>query len=566
MKVRRLQIENFRGIKSLDLKLGDITVLIGENNTGKTAILDALRFALKDIRSRKGCAFDTYDFHLATAESEPVAAPPIRIRVTFHEDQAGEWGATLLGTLQRARLLQADDAGRGMVIFEVTAYFDPVAKDFSQSWQFLNSAGQALTGLPESSVSTLQSAVSYYYLAALRDAGKHFDPRGPFWRPFLKDSQLTPDSQAEIEAKLREVNRLIVDSHETFANVSGRLDDIAKIVPVGGRENTVSIEAVPGRLFDMLSKAQVNLAAGTGAKVPLGRHGEGTQSLSVLMLFHAFLSTWPSGAPFIALEEPEAHLHPSAIRALWKLLAALPGQKIISSHSGDLLSEAPSDSVVRLYRKDGDIASSRLADAGLDPDEQRKFNFHIRQARGELLFARCWILGEGETEATLLPELARILGHDFEALGVRCVTYQTGISLEPCLKVANGLGIHWIVLRDNDQQGANDLAAIRRNLGTRVEDEVTVSMPEANMELHLCACGFGPVYEAFLTERARRQINVPATSPDYWPAVIKGIKDHREFSKPRAIQGVLEMIRSGTQPPVLLKSLLERASQIARLP
>lgn len=54
MKLRRLQIENFRGITSLDLDLGDTTVLIGENNTGKTAVLDALRFALRDVRSRRG--------------------------------------------------------------------------------------------------------------------------------------------------------------------------------------------------------------------------------------------------------------------------------------------------------------------------------------------------------------------------------------------------------------------------------------------------------------------------------------------------------------------------------
>lgn len=37
MKLRRFQIENFRGIIDLDLELGDTTVLIGENNTGKTA-------------------------------------------------------------------------------------------------------------------------------------------------------------------------------------------------------------------------------------------------------------------------------------------------------------------------------------------------------------------------------------------------------------------------------------------------------------------------------------------------------------------------------------------------
>ena len=79
--------------------------------------------------------------------------------------------------------------------------------------------------------------------------------------------------------------------------------------------DVVSIEAVPGRMFDMLAKAEIHLGTITGAKVPVGKHGEGTQSLAVLMLFSAFLDTWPSGAPIVALEEPEAHLHPSAVRA-----------------------------------------------------------------------------------------------------------------------------------------------------------------------------------------------------------------------------------------------------------
>ncbi len=564
MKVRHLQIENFRGIQSLDLALGDTTVLIGENNTGKTAILDALRFALRDIRSRKNCAFDTYDFHLATAGSEPSAAPAIRIRVTLREDTAGEWGAAVLGNLNRTRILQADSEGRGMVIYEVSASFNPTVGDFQQSWQFLNEEGAPLTGIAENAVGVLQTAVSYYYLAALRNAGKHFDSRGAFWRPFLKDSQLSPEAKAEIESRLQEVNDLIVESHETFAQVSGCLDDIARVVPVGGTENTVSIEAVPGRLFDMLSKAQVNLKAGTGAKVPLARHGEGTQSLSVLMLFSAFLANWSQGTPFVALEEPEAHLHPSAIRALWKLLDRLPGQKIISSHSGDLLSEVPSASIVRLHRASTGISASRLVDSGLGEEEQRKFNFHIRLARGELLFARCWILGEGETEATLIPEVARHLGHDFEAMGIRCVTYQTGISLEPCLKVANALGIQWVVLRDNDLQGAHDLEAIRRQLAGRQEVDVCVTMPERHIELHLCNSGFGPVYESFLTDRLRSRVTLPTTDPGYWAQLLDVVKSNREFSKPAAMQGVMAMIRAGSAHPPVIQSVLEKAIQLAR--
>jgi putative ATP-dependent endonuclease of OLD family len=46
MKLYKIEIQNFRGIKSLDLTIDDMTVLIGENNTCKTSILEALRLAL----------------------------------------------------------------------------------------------------------------------------------------------------------------------------------------------------------------------------------------------------------------------------------------------------------------------------------------------------------------------------------------------------------------------------------------------------------------------------------------------------------------------------------------
>jgi putative ATP-dependent endonuclease of OLD family len=141
------------------------------------------------------------------------------------------------------------------------------------------------------------------------------------------------------------------------------------------------------------------------------------------------------------------------VRALWQLIERIPGQKIISTHSGDLLSEVPSDAVVRIHEKNSSTKASRLLDVNLDSSDIRKFNYHIRQARGELLFARCWILGEGETEGTLIPEFARILGKDLERAGIRFVTYQSGISLETCLRVANGMGIQWVVLADNDTQG-----------------------------------------------------------------------------------------------------------------
>jgi len=551
MKLRRLQIENFRGLRSLQLEFGDTTVLIGENNTGKTAVLDALKFALREVRSRKGCAFDVYDFHLPNASAEPSAAPPIRLRLTFKEDQPGEWGDERTGRLSRAKILQVDAEGFSVVILEVTGQFDSVANDFTQDWNFLNLEGQPLSNLTDSVLGQFQNEVSYYYLAALRDATRQFDAKGTFWRPFLKESELTPEKRAKIQRVLTKINKFIVASHNSFTQVTSYLEDVHKIIPLAATDDVVSIDAVPDRLFDLLAKAQVSLSTGTGAKVPVGRHGEGTQSLSVLMLFSAFLQTWPHGAPIIALEEPEAHLHPSAVRALWNLIEEIPGQKIISTHSGDLLAEVPPGAVARLHRKNGIVGSRHLAQAGLEERQVRQFNFHIRHARGELLFARCWILGEGETEVTLIPELARILGKDLERVGVRCVAYRQS-DIELYLKVADCLDINWIAICDNDQQGVKDQNKAKGVLNGRIESDTIFVMPEPDIEQHLCAAGFGPIYESFLSSQTRANVTVSGGDPMYWAQVTKAVHRH----KTAAIPLILDKIRAGD---IAVPPLLERA-------
>jgi putative ATP-dependent endonuclease of the OLD family len=560
MQLRRIEIENFRGITKLDLEIGDTTVLIGENNTGKTAVLDALKFALRSIKTRRGCAFEEYDFHLPTSTSEPSDAPAISVRLTFKEDQPGNWDDQQVAKLNRAKILQVDGVGCSLVIFKVGARFDAVSQDFIQDWEFQNPEGNALIGLSDTSLTVLQSEVSYFYLSALRDASKQFDAKGPFWRPFLKESQLTPAKRVEIESKLSEVNDLIISSHTSFSQVVSRLKAVRDIVSVAkGGDDIVSIDAVPGRLFDMLAKATVSINTNTGAKIPVGRHGEGTQSLAVLTLFHAYLQAWNKGDPIVALEEPEAHLHPSAVRALWRLIEKIPGQKIISTHSGDLLSEVPPKAVVRLARVSGKLGAWPISGVVLTEPQNRQFNFHIRHARGELLFAKGWLLVEGESEVTLLPEIARILGFNLERAGVRCVPYRHA-DIGLYLTLADGLGISWVALTDNDQQGQADVRKVLVALNGRDQKRMLHVMPEGDIEQHLCVNGFGDIYEDLLTPQTRQHVTVPITDPIYWQQVTKAVSKHKIV----AIQTVLHEIRNGRPIPRLLKSAVVIAANLAK--
>ena len=85
------KLKIFGGIKELALPLDDLCVLIGENNSGKSTILDAVRICLTSSLTGPAPIFEDYDDHLPTSDSEPSTAEPIEIRLTFSEKYQGEW-------------------------------------------------------------------------------------------------------------------------------------------------------------------------------------------------------------------------------------------------------------------------------------------------------------------------------------------------------------------------------------------------------------------------------------------------------------------------------------------
>ena len=78
MRITEVRIRNFRGIRSLDLELGRVTVLIGENNSGKTSVLDALKLCLRDLGPRRRVVFDALDYHLSDSEATGRSRRPER--------------------------------------------------------------------------------------------------------------------------------------------------------------------------------------------------------------------------------------------------------------------------------------------------------------------------------------------------------------------------------------------------------------------------------------------------------------------------------------------------------
>jgi len=109
----------------------------------------------------------------------------------------------------------------------------------------------------------------------------------------------------------------------------------------------------------------------------------------------------PEARPILILEDPESRLHPTMLALAWELLELLPGQKIITTNSGDLLASMPLGNIRRLVRTPGKTLCHKLHDEQLSAEELRRIAFHVRINRPMSLFARCWLLVEGETEIWL---------------------------------------------------------------------------------------------------------------------------------------------------------------------
>lgn len=488
MRLTRVEIENFRCIERISVELDDTTVLIGENNSGKTAFLDAIRLCLNPPFGRKRRPFEEYDYRLSEGKASPAEAPPIRIELAFAEEFPEEWPEDVRRDFEGA--VGRDSRGRRVIRLRVTSSFRS-----GEEWQFLKEAGET-TGRPRL-VDRLRRLAPVHYLSALRDAEQNFASRGRYWRDFLDESGIPDEAREDLERQLQEFNTQVVKMHRPLASVRDHLEVVTKVLDFAA-PSVVSVDALPIRLFALLSGAQVSMASRSGARIPVARQGQGTQSLAVLALFAAFLRSRretgdPEAEPITAFEEPEAHLHPAAVRALSRVVEEIPGQKLIATHSGDLMAQVSAARIRRFAPAGSGVAVHRIASGDLTDEEALKFDFHVKRVRGELLFARCWLLVEGETEEILFAGVARAMGRDLDQEGVRLVKI-TGAGPTMFVKAAEALGIRWCCVVDDDDAGQNYRKSIAKVVGQDAAAR-RVSSPYASPEECLLEAGFDELYE-----------------------------------------------------------------------
>lgn len=365
MFLKEAKIKNFRSIKDVSISFDDTTMLIGENNAGKTTVLDAIRMGLYKASGRS--SFDDYDFFMDTTTKTPKESEGISIILVFEERHNGEWEGTINDIFME--IIQFIDDEKASIILETGASFNEVTGDIESKNRFLNEKYEPIEGRAQNLVSRFLQLTPIFYLQALRDIKNTFSATSPLWGRFMKKASIPQDELEVIKNQIEQLNTKIISNDNNLTNLLNELQKIQKVMDFQG-ENLVSINAVPLKTWDLLSKSQVVLNNGTSSiDFPLDKHGQGTQSVTAILLFKAYINilldeiSSEMAEAILTLEEPEAHLHPQATRALYKSIEEIHCQKIITTHSPYFIENANIKNIRYLKKYDGQTKIHKIADS-----------------------------------------------------------------------------------------------------------------------------------------------------------------------------------------------------------
>jgi len=433
MYLSEIRLWNFRkyGIQGDEYEKADpgvvarlnpgLNVLIGENDSGKTALVDAVRYLL-GTQSREWTRLDEEDFH----QSGAVRATQLKIECVFRgfsHIEAGpflEWMGTEEVEEKKQYVLNVGLTAKrraDRIITDLRAGPDPI--------------GAAIDG-------EARELLRVTYLKPLRDAQNELTPgvRSRFAQ-ILKAHDLFQKSTSGtikthplekiVETANKGINKYFKPSKADSASEDKGADKTAgeltrtlnnfleEFFPEGSKpEACVGITG--GELFEILRRLQLTLE----------ENKSGLGSLNLLYIAAELLLLQSSsfhGLRLALIEELEAHLHPQAqlrlVHFLHRHSTSAKGQFILTTHSTTL--GASIDLKNMIICKDGKVFPMGPDFTELDPKNYEFLQRFLDATKANLFFARGVILVEGVAENILLPTIAEIIGRPLYRYGVSIV-------------------------------------------------------------------------------------------------------------------------------------------------
>jgi len=334
---------------------------------------------------------------------------------------------------------------------------------------------------------------------------------------------------------------------------------IGLIENVGDQNNTS--EYGLGRKINEILGSKKDKDRGTLAPI-LSGSGSTAQRLGVLLLVAALLRAgtvelMEDMEPIWILENPEANLHPMTLASIRLLINGIKWQKIVSTFSGVILNSVPLAQIRRLTRYKGIVSEHRINEKIFSREDVRRISFHLQTQHHLAIFARMWLLVEGESEFWIIPQLARLLNYDFSLEGIVCMDFaQSGMA--PIIKIAQELGIEWHLLADGDSAGHSYIASAKKLTPDIDTKQRWTQLSSNDIEHFFWNSGYSNVYFSHARIPAKKEGYIKPSR-----VIQRAVKN---YSKPYLALSIVKSVAEPSSPgvPEELRKMIEYCVKLAR--
>lgn len=491
MYLSQFHIKNFRCIKDITLEFNQgLNVLIGENNSGKTAIIDALRLCMSiGGMSRKDLFMTMDDFFV---DKTGLRANTIEFDLTFSNLTEEEQGVFI-------ELLTIKES-----IAELQLHIRYTTEGIER-WRLKYWGGEKEGPLfvhPE-----VLELLYYVHLGALRDAERDLRPgKGNRLSQLFLKLLKEPDEQKKYtetwQKKISEDNEW-----NTLIEKAGKKVNIhLKKITIEDVNQEVEIGFVPLEFKKIVESLRMQLCYGLDnsnnpLRFDIEQNGLGYNNLIYIatVLGDMLERKGVEKNTFRALliEEPEAHLHPQLQDILFNFLNEISKQEIqifITSHSPTVTAKADINSLTVLQIKEREISSVSLRKFPLCDRERKYLGRFLDVTKSQLFFAKGVILVEGISEALLLPVFADILGFNLDKSAIEIVNIG-GTAFEPFGKLFNSadketrLNLRCAIVTDDDSDASGETSPRATNAKELERAQLKVFLGKKTFECELYNSG-----------------------------------------------------------------------------